>query len=114
MSDDLNQPTPPPPQQQQTAEQPPYAPQPNVGYQPPRPACPYAPPYASPYGTPYAAPGFYPPRKPRSAWFWPVILLGSLLILGLLLWAMIWAAMHISDDGASPAFASSRIAVIDV
>ena len=110
MADDLNPPTPPPPYQQPTAEQPPFAPQSNVGYQPPRAAYPYAP----PYGTPYAAAGFYPPRKPRSAWFWPVIIFGTLLILGLLLWAMVWAAMHSSDDGASPAFGSCRIAVIVV
>jgi len=113
MSDDLNPSTPPPPPQHQTDEPQSAAAQPNVGYQPPRPAYPYGPQYAGPYGNPYGA-GFYPPRKPRSAWFWPVIIFGSLLIIGLLLWAMVWAAMHSSDDGASPTFGSSRIAVIDV
>ena len=40
--------------------------------------------YGAPYGNPYAGAGFYPPRKPRSAWFWPVIILGAVLVLGLL------------------------------
>lgn len=90
---------------------------PSSGYQPPRPA--YAPPpqYAQPYGgyaNPYGT-GFYPPRKPRSAWFWPVIILGTILIVGLFFWAIVWSTMHGSaDDTTSTGFASSRIAVIDV
>ena len=114
MSDDLNRSTPPPPPQHPTAEQTPFAPPSNFGYQPPRSANPYPPQFASAYGNPYPGPGFYPPRRPRSAWFWPVILFGSLLVIGLLLWAAVWAAMNSSGDGSSTAFASSRIAVIDV
>ena len=114
MSDDLNQPTPPPtPEPQPSSAPPPSAyvapettPQQPTGYQPPRPA------YA--YAQPYATPGFYPPSKPRSAWFWPVIILGSVLILGLLFTALVWSAIHSADDSSTPAFASSRIAVIDV
>jgi len=72
---------------------------------------------AGPYATPYgAAPyGGYPPRKPRSAWFWPVIILGVLLVVGLFAWLVIWAALHSSDDtSTSNTFSSSRIAVIDL
>jgi len=114
MSDDLNQPTPPPPQQPHPSAPPPASTQPAAGYQPPRPSYPYAPQFAGPYATPYATPGFYPPRTPRSAWFWPVIILGTILILGLLFCAIVWSAIHSVDDGAAPAFATNRIAVIDV
>ena len=64
---------------------------------------------------PYGA-AAYPPRKSRPGWFWPVIILGSLLLLGLLFWALIWAAMHSSDEtsNTAAAFTSDRIAVIDL
>lgn len=108
MSDDLNQSPPPPPYEPQSAPATP----PHGGYQPPRPpqfaqATSY-PHYATPYGA-----GLYPPRKPRSAWFWPVAILGSILCLGVLFWAIVWSSAH-SSDSDSPAFGGSRIAVIDI
>ncbi len=99
MPDDQNQTTPPPP------AGPPYP-----GPQPPRPPYPY-PQFAGAY--PYSAQP-YPPRRPRSAWFWPVIIIASLILIGLLFWAIFWAAMHSSDDTATTAFTSDRIAVIDL
>src|SRR5580693_3929514 len=114
MPDDLNQPTPPPPHPPQPSPPPPAWAQPTAGYQPPRPAYPYTPQFAGPHATPYATPGFYPPRKPRSAWFWPVIILGTILILGLMFSAIVWSVIHSGDDGGTPAFRASRIAVIDV
>ena len=102
MPDDLNQPPPPPP-----ASVPPLA---STGYQPPRPAYPYPPQYANPY----AAAAFYPPRKPRPAWFWPLIIVGSILLIGLFFWAVIWSTLRSVDDTAVPAFGSDRIAVIDL
>ena len=103
MSDDPNQATPPPPAEprspfaapQQT--RPPYAPYNQF-------AVPY------PYG-----PTSYPPRRPHSAWFWPAIILGSLLLLGLLFWGLIWAAMRTSDETTTTTFTTSdRIAVIEL
>ena len=128
MSDDLNQPPPTPeipfeqpPAQQATVQQSAPPPQqPASGYQPPRPAYPYAPAqfggYASPYAGPYGAAAMYPPRKPRSAWFWPVIILSCILVLGLFFWAIVYTIMHSSDDATTTgsSFSSSRIAVIDV
>ena len=102
MPDDLNQPPSPPPASIPTPA--------STGYQPPRPAYPYPPQYANPY----AAAAFYPPRKPRSAWFWPLIILGSILLIGLLLWAIVWSTLRNVDDTAGPAFGSNRIAVIDL
>ena len=114
MSDDLNQPTPPPMTEPQQSAPPPLtaqtAPGTASGYQPPRPS--YA--YAQPYASPYATPGFYPPSKSRSAWFWPVIILGSIFILGLIFFALVYTAIHSSDDSSTSGFSSSRIAVIDV
>ncbi len=118
MSDAPEQPTPTPFEPSAPPQPPPIAAQPSSGYQPPHPtfAPPppqYGPPYA-PYGNPYGA-GFYPPQKPRSAWFWPVILLGSLAILSLFFWAIVWSAMHsATDDTNTTGFGSSRIAVIDL
>jgi protease-4 len=125
MPDDQNQPPPPPetPLAQPAAQPPPVQPvtpqqQPPSGYQPPRPAYPYTPQfggYAGPYAGAYGAAAMYPPRKPRSAWFWPVIILSCILVFGLLLWAVVYSVMHSSDEATSgPAFSSSRIAVIDV
>jgi len=93
---------------------PPVPPQPPTGYQPPRPQYPYAPQYAAQPAGPYGAPSMYPPRKPRSAWFWPLIILGCLLVLGLLFGGLIWAAMQTSDESSGPSFGSDRIAVIDI
>jgi protease-4 len=106
MTDDPNLPPPP----AAHSQPPPSAPHPSTGYQPPRVAQPYAAPYAQPYPNPYV----YPPHKPRSAWFWPVIILGCIAILGLLFWALLWSALHSSDDASSSAFSSDRIAVIDI
>ncbi len=70
-------------------------------------------PYAQAAGANYAAP-VYAPRTPRPAWFWPLITLGSLAILGFALWATVFSALHSAGDDGTSAFASSRIAVIDV
>ncbi len=90
MPDDLNSPPPPP-----------------FTTQPPRAPYPY-PQYASAY--PYGV------RPPRSAWFWPSIILGIILALVLVFWAVIYAAVHSSDDTSSSAtpFTTDRIAVIDI
>ena len=98
MSDDVNQPMPPPP---------------------PRGTPPYA---SNPYaGSPYAQPAafgqapFYPPyvpRAPRPAWFWPVIILGTIALLAILLFSMVRSVIHAGDE--STTFATDRIAVIDV
>ncbi len=83
---------------------------------------------------PYASPGFpsqgyvpqpqgftgyppfapYPPRKPRPAWFWPVIILGVLAILGISLWAVVYTVVHSEDAASGAAFGSSSIGVIDI
>jgi protease IV len=106
-------PTPPASQPYQSEGVPPqqaYPAQPFPGQ--PRPFPPYAAAgYApNPYGNPYG----YPPRKPRSAWFWPVIIFGVLILLGLFSWAIVYAAFHSSDDTTSTGFSSDKIAVIDL
>ncbi len=81
--------------------------------------------YRTPPG--YAQPGFaqptagfpggapmYAPRTVRPAWFWPLIILGSLLVLGGLLWAAVWSAMRSINGSAAPGFNSASIAVIDL
>ncbi len=75
--------------------------------------------YGAPYG-PYgrAYPGFNPyyrPYKPRSAWFWPSIILGTVVLAGLFLWGMVYTVLHGGDEASgSTAFATSSIAVIDI
>ena len=82
------------------------------------------PPPARPFGAPQQAfvqppfPGYmafpgYPPRKPRSAWFWPLIILGIIAILAFFLWAMLYTVLH-SSDSSSVAFGTDSIAVIDI
>ena len=105
MSDEFNEPPPPQPSPQQHSAPPAYG-----GYQPPRPGIPHAPQYAAAYPPAYA----YPPRKSRPGWFWPLIILGSLLILALLFWALVWSALHSSDDASTSSFGSDKIAVIDI
>jgi protease-4 len=62
-----------------------------------------------PAGMPYSM------RQPRSPWFWPVIILSTVLVAGLLLSALTWAALHSSDEVTpSTAFGSGRIAVIEL
>lgn len=100
MPDEFNQTPPPPPAEPR---------QPFGPGQMPRSPYPY-PPFPSAY--PYGAQA-YPQRTPRSAWFWPVIVAGSLLLLGLLFWAIIWSTLHASDE-TSTAFTSDHIAVIDL
>jgi len=96
MPDDPNQPPPPL----------------SAGSAPPRPG--YAQmPYGQADGTNFSAP-MYAPRTPRPAWFWPTIILGSLAILGLVFWGIIFSALHSGGDDGTSAFASSRIAVIEV
>ncbi len=55
----------------------------------------------------------YPPRKPRSGWFWPLIILGALAIVGFFFWAVIYTVLH-SSDATTPAFGTDSIAVIDI
>jgi protease-4 len=87
------------------------------------------PPPSSSYGSPQPAagpahPGFaafqaypafpaYPPRRPRSGWFWPLIILGTLAIVGFFFWAVIYTVIH-SSDSSTPAFGTDSIAVIDI
>ena len=59
----------------------------------------------------YPYPGFAP-RKLRPAWFWPLIILGIVAILGLALWATVYTVIHSSDP--STAFGGDSIAVIDI
>ena len=66
------------------------------------------------YAGGYAGAPMYVPRPLRPAWFWPLIILGSLLLLGGLLWAVIWSVMRSMDGSAGPGFNSARIAVIDL
>lgn len=87
-------------------------------YTPPQPG--YAPPFAQvpagfPYGAnPYARGPMYAPRPPRAGWFWPVIILGGIALIGLFFWAVINSALHGTEDSTGATFNSSRIAVIDV
>ena len=62
----------------------------------------------------YAGVPMYAPRTPRPAWFWPLIILGSLLVLGGLLWAVVWSALRSINGSAAPGFNSASIAVIDL
>ncbi len=109
--------TPPAPEPHASAGVPPPQPYPPQPF-PPQPRGPYAAPYAAagyapnPYASPYA----YPPRKPRSAWFWPIIIFGILLVLGLFCWGIVYVAFHSSDDTTTTTtgFSSDRIAVIDL
>ena len=74
------------------------------------------PPPPPPSAFAYAAPSPYPalqPRKPRPAWFWPLLILGSLAILCLCFWAVVHSILH-SSDSSSSAFASDSIGVIDL
>ncbi len=109
MSDEPNPPFPPPQ---------PNAPQPLPHGQPAHPFPPN--PYAAHFGAagPYAAAPAYgygsSPRPPRSAWFWPSIILGIVLVVGLLAWAIVYSALHSSDDTSSTAFTSDRIAVLEL
>jgi protease-4 len=103
MPDDLQQPPPPP---SPTSERPSAN-----GYQPPRPPYAYYPPQ---YASPYAPAGFSATRKQRSAWFWPLIILGSLLVVGLLFCALVWAAVNSGSDDSGSFGSSDRIAVIDI
>ena len=65
--------------------------------------------YAAP--SPYAA---LPQRKPRPAWFWPLIILGSISILCFCFWAVVHSILHSSDSASTSAFSSDSIAVIDL
>ncbi len=70
------------------------------------------PPSSSAYAAPAVYPGFVP-RKPRPAWFWPLLILGSLAILCFCFWAVIHSVLH-SADTSSTGFGSDSIAVIDL
>jgi protease-4 len=108
MPDEQNPPPPTPPTWQTPQVQPQAASVP-----PPPPAANPAFPYTSPRQAPaYAHAGFYPPRQPRSPWFWPVLILGTMLVLGSLFVALIYALTRSSDE--TTGFSTNRIAVIDL
>jgi protease-4 len=98
------------------SQTPPPAPDPQAPHftgVPPAQPGPFAPPPA--YWGHYTPAYGYPPRKPRSAWFWPLIIIGILAVLGLFAWLIVWAALHSSDDSTSgTAFSSDKIAVIEL
>ncbi len=71
------------------------------------------PPAASPYAIPAAYPAFQA-RKPRPAWFWPLLILGTLSILCFFFWALVHTVLHSSDSSSNSAFSSDSIAVIDL
>ena len=74
-------------------------------------------PYAARFGSAYPAPYPYAPARPRSAWFWPVLILGIVALLGFTVWAIVYSTLHSSDvtTTTTSAFSSSdRIAVIDI
>lgn len=100
MSEDLNVPTPPPP--------PPESSYPR-SQQPP-----YVPPYATTYPG-FAGPNpYFQQRKIRSAWFWPLMILSSLALVGLFLCALVYTALHSNDGTSTGTFAASSIGVIDL
>ena len=69
-----------------------------------------------PPATPQSTAPYYPglqPRKPRSAWIWPVVILGSIAILCLCFWAVVHSVLH-SSDASTGTFGSDSIAVIDL
>ena len=73
-------------------------------------------PFTHPQQPPYAYAPAYPyaglaPRTPRSAWFWPLIILGSILLLALLFWGILYSATHADDTGK---FGGDRIGVIEL
>ena len=85
-------------------------------FNPPPPPAPHVPlPYQAPQPhTAYAAyPYGYPPRKQRSAWFWPIIILGIFAILGLTFWGIVYTVIH-SSDTTTATFGSDSIGVIDI
>ena len=61
-----------------------------------------------------AYPPFYRPRPIRSAWFWPLIVLGTLAIAAFCLWAIVYTVIHSSDSASGSAFGKDSIAVIDI
>ncbi len=105
MSDQTSEPVQPQTPPRTTPPPPPFA----TGYQPPRP---FSPAFPAAYG--YPSPGFNALRPARPAWFWPLIILGSIFLIGLLFWALLYSALHASDTTSGPAFGSSRIAIVEV
>ncbi len=85
-------------------------------FNPPPPPAPHVPP---PYQVAQPRPAFagypygYPPRKQRSAWFWPIIILGIFAIAGLTLWGIVYTVIHSSDTNTAT-FGSDSIGVIDI
>ncbi len=99
MPEDQNARTPPPPPE---------------GFQNPPQQPFYAPPYAAAYPG-FAGPNPYlQPRKVRSAWFWPLIIMGSLALIGLFFWAMVYTAMRSDEMTSTGAFPTASIGVIDL
>jgi protease-4 len=72
----------------------------------------YAQAQAGPYPPWMGYPGF-PPARRRSGWIWVVLVLGTLAILGILLWGLVYTVVH-SDDSSSQAFGKDSIGVIDI
>ena len=99
MSEDLNVPTPPPP---------PESPYPR-SQQPP-----YVPPYATAYPGFAGSNPYFQQRKIRSAWFWPLIILSSLALVGLFFCALVYTVLHSNDATSTGTFATSSIGVIDL
>ena len=102
MSDDTHSSSPP---LSPSGQRPYSAPPPQTAAYPPQ-AYPRQVYHYAPYGTPPQ-----PFRRPTSTWFWPAIIVGSVALLGLLFWAVLWSALRSSE---SPAFATQHIAVIDI
>lgn len=102
MSDEQNVPMPPPPPQ---SSQPPYVAPGTL---------PYGPGTYNPYVGYTASNPYMRQRKPRSGWFWPLIILSSLAVVALFCSALIYAAMHNDQYNSTGAFATSSIAVIDI
>ena len=105
-------PTPPPPPP--PAPQPPYgaaSPPYGAGYPPQGAAYRPQPAYAYPYVTPAGL-----PSKRRSPWFYVGVIGGSVAALGLVFWMLVWAGMRSmgEENAGGGAFATSRIAVLDV
>ena len=85
-------------------------PPPTAASQPPHPYAASAPPYGQPMA-------YYPPfpqPKPRPAWFWPLLILGTIALLGFFLWAVVHSVIAGADNSTTGAFATDSIAVIDL
>ena len=101
MPDDQNATPPPPPRNNPQQAQPPYA-------------APFAPQAYAPYPAYSGQNPYGRPYKPHAVWFWPLIIVGILAVIGLFFWAIFYTALHSGDDTSTAAFATSSIGVIDI